>query len=326
MNLYCRRALPQDFPAIAQLLELYQYELCDIWPQPLDAAGRYGYELSRHARGVNGSCAHVALLEGRPAGVALVAPAWVTRTEGHWLEQFFVPKARRRAGVGRALAHHVFTAHPGPWEVGQMPANAAARRFWRRVIGGFTGGAFEELKLTEGAWQGTVQRFTAGSDVPAGSAGAPVRLVFRADDLTHPDVIALLEEHLAHMHSLSPPESVHALPVEALRAPGVTFWTAWRGDELAACGALKALADGSGEVKAMRTPAHHRGTGAGFAMLEHIVAEARRRGCPRLWLETGAMTAFEPARRLYERFGFRYCPPFGDYRFDPLSTFMTLAL
>lgn len=119
------------------MLELYQYELSDIWPQDLDAQGRYGYDLTHHRRGERFH-AHVALDGERYIGFALVAPSVVTRTGGSWMEQFFVLKRHRRAGAGAALAGHVFRSHPGPWEVGQMPANEVAQAFWRRVIGDVT--------------------------------------------------------------------------------------------------------------------------------------------------------------------------------------------
>jgi putative acetyltransferase len=146
------------------------------------------------------------------------------------------------------------------------------------------------------------------------------------DDLTRREVLELLREHLRNMHELSPPESVHALGADALRALDVTFWSVWDGDTLVGCGALKELDRGHGEVKSMRTPAHLRRRGVGRAVLDHIVREARRRGYRRLSLETGSMAAFEPARRLYESFGFSYCKPFADYVDDPNSVFMTLAL
>jgi predicted acetyltransferase len=162
MPLVCRQARAEDFAALEQLLELYQYELSDIWPQDLDAQGRYGYDLSRHRLGER-FFAHVALDDSRHVGLALVAPAIVTRTEGCWIEQFFVLKRHRRSGVGLALAQHVFQSHPGAWEVGQMPANLAAQAFWRRVIARITDGQFTEVEVTQGWWQGVVQQF----DIPA---------------------------------------------------------------------------------------------------------------------------------------------------------------
>lgn len=146
------------------------------------------------------------------------------------------------------------------------------------------------------------------------------------DDLTGAEVHALLEEHLANMYELSPPESVHALDLSKLRSPDITFWTVWDGALLLGCGALRQLTPTHGEVKSMRTPKALRGKGAGRAVLQHIVDEARSRGYRRLSLETGSQPGFEPARTLYRSFGFTPCGPFGDYREDPNSHFMTLAL
>jgi len=146
------------------------------------------------------------------------------------------------------------------------------------------------------------------------------------DDLSGPDIHALLEEHLANMYALSPPESVHALDVAKLRSPDITFWTVWDGATLLGCGALRQLSPTHGEVKSMRTPTALRGRGAGRAVLQHIIGEARTRGLRRLSLETGSQPGFEPARSLYRSFGFAPCGPFGDYRDDPNSVFMTLAL
>lgn len=146
------------------------------------------------------------------------------------------------------------------------------------------------------------------------------------DDVSRPVVLDLLREHLSDMRAQTPPESVHALDIPALRAPDLTFWTVWEGDELLGCGALRELDPTHGEVKAMRTPRAQRRRGAGRAMLAHIIEEARARGYRRLSLETGAMEAFRPAQVLYERFGFTYCAPFGEYTDDPNSVFMTLVL
>lgn len=158
MPLQCRQARTTDFPALEQLLELYQHELSDIWHQDLNSQGRYGYDLSRHRRAER-FCAHVAVDGSQYVGFALVAPAVVTRAEGSWMEQFFILKRHRRSGAGRALARHVFFSHPGPWEVGQMPANVAARAFWRRVVADVTDGQFTEIQVTQGWWQGSVQQF-----------------------------------------------------------------------------------------------------------------------------------------------------------------------
>jgi putative acetyltransferase len=148
----------------------------------------------------------------------------------------------------------------------------------------------------------------------------------RPDDL-HSDVVQdLLREHLAGVALHSPPESIHALDLDGLTAPGMSFWTLWDGEALLACGALKELDREHGEVKSMRTASVHLRKGAARAMLEHIVAEARRRGYRRLSLETGTAVAFEPAHRLYASAGFAPCGPFAGYVDDPYSCFMTLAL
>jgi putative acetyltransferase len=148
----------------------------------------------------------------------------------------------------------------------------------------------------------------------------------RIDDLSGCEIRELLEEHLANMRSISPPESTHALPIEGLRQPEVTFWTAWENGELLGCGALKELEAGHGEIKSMRTVSRHLRKGVAKALLDYIITEAVRRGYRRLSLETGSMEAFEPARQLYARAGFTYCAPSAGYREDPNSVFMTREL
>lgn len=148
----------------------------------------------------------------------------------------------------------------------------------------------------------------------------------RTGELDRPEVIALLREHLRGMAELSPPESVHALDLDGLKRPEISFWSAWDEGELLGCGALKRLDAGHGEIKSMRTAGAHRRRGVAAAMLEHILDEAGRRGYRRLSLETGSMAAFEPARQLYARYGFDYSGPFADYRDDPHSVFMSKAL
>ena len=144
------------------------------------------------------------------------------------------------------------------------------------------------------------------------------------DDLLRDEVIALLGEHIRDMHDHSPPESVHALDADGLRAAGVTFWTAWEDGELLGCGALKELDARHGEIKSMRTAKAHLGRGVASALLSHIIAEANRRSYTRLSLETGSGAAFVPAHSLYQKFGFEFCGPFGDYTDDPFSRFLTL--
>lgn len=151
-------------------------------------------------------------------------------------------------------------------------------------------------------------------------------MIIREDDLTDHQIVALLGEHLEHMHSITPPESVHALDVDELRDADVTFWSAWDDDVLLGCGALKELDPLSGEIKSMRTVLRWRGRGVGSAILDKILTEAQQRGYRRLYLETGSMIEFAAARALYERYGFSYREPFGDYVEDPNSVFMTKAL
>jgi putative acetyltransferase len=148
----------------------------------------------------------------------------------------------------------------------------------------------------------------------------------RVDDLSSPEIAQLLREHLDDMHRHSPPESVHALDLDSLRRPDITFWSVRQGPVLLGCGALKQLDPAHGEIKSMRTAAAHLRKGVAARMLAHILDEAKRRAYRRLSLETGSMDAFLPARRLYERHGFRYCGPFGDYVEDPYSVFMTREL
>ena len=151
-------------------------------------------------------------------------------------------------------------------------------------------------------------------------------LVIERDDLSHPGVQALLAEHLEDMYATSPPESVHALDLDALRAPDIAFYSAWDGDTLLGCGALRDLGGGHVEIKSMRAARDQRGRGTGAAILRHLLGEAVRRGALRVSLETGVEPYFAPARRLYQRHGFVECPPFGDYAPDSNSVFMTLAL
>ena len=145
-------------------------------------------------------------------------------------------------------------------------------------------------------------------------------------DLANPAVISLLGEHLEGMAQHSPPESIHALDIEELKTPGISFWTIWDGNDLCGCGALKELDPLHGEIKSMRTAAAHLRKGVGARMLRHIIDESRRRGYSRLSLETGSGPGFDAAHALYEKFGFTYCGPFAGYREDPFSRFMTLEL
>ena len=145
-------------------------------------------------------------------------------------------------------------------------------------------------------------------------------------DLNDPRVTELLHVHLLTARAGTAPGSAHALDLDGLRTPDITLWTIWDGDALAGVGALKRLSANHGEVKSMHTAEAMRGRGAGRAMLRHIVASARAAGMSRLSLETGAWDFFRPAHALYRSHGFVDCPPFGDYRPDPNSLFLTLVL
>lgn len=146
------------------------------------------------------------------------------------------------------------------------------------------------------------------------------------DDLTGEATLALLQFHLDEMHKWSPPESVHALPAERLRQADVAFFSAWDGEALAGCGAIKHLDAGHGELKSMRVAPGYRRQGAGRAILHHLLDEARRRGYARVSLETGRPDAFVPAQTLYRSHGFVECAPFADYVLDDFSMCMTLEL
>ena len=146
------------------------------------------------------------------------------------------------------------------------------------------------------------------------------------DDLSGPEIAEFLNEHVQEMRSITPLESKHALDLDGLRKPEITFWSVMDGDTLVGCGAIKRLDAGHAELKSMRTTPTRKRSGIASLLLEHIITEAKRMGFTRLSLETGAAEFFRPARKLYEKFGFDYCEPFADYRPDPHAVFMTRAL
>jgi putative acetyltransferase len=147
------------------------------------------------------------------------------------------------------------------------------------------------------------------------------------DDLTGPEIAEFIEEHIEEMKAVAvSPESKHALDLDGLRAPEITFWTMIDDGEILGCGAIKLLGDDHAEVKSMRVAPPHRRRGLASTLLRHIIAESRRMGISRLSLETGSFPFSEPARRLYLKHGFEFCDPFGDYEADPNSVFMTRIL
>jgi putative acetyltransferase len=182
------------------------------------------------------------------------------------------------------------------------------------------------MKSTRACAFESYSRMLTARAYPRLYSGDVPELVFRVDDLTGDATRALVAHHLLGMHDSTPPENVFALDVDALRDPSVTFWSGWSDDDLVVIGALKQLDETNGELKSMRATDAARGTGAGRAILRHIVAEARDRGITTLWLETGTPDDFLPARRLYESEDFVACGPFGDYPENPFSVFMTRAL
>ena len=146
------------------------------------------------------------------------------------------------------------------------------------------------------------------------------------DDLRHPAVKVLLAEHMRSMIEHCPPGSIHSLNLDCLSSPDVSLWTAWLGQDLLGCAALKELDTGQGEIKSMRTAPKHRGKGVAAELLRHIITVARDRGYRQISLETGTGPAFEPAHALYRKFGFELCGPFHEYGPDPSSRFMTRRL
>lgn len=145
-------------------------------------------------------------------------------------------------------------------------------------------------------------------------------------NLADPRIVALLRHHFDMCHAVTPPGSAHVFDVSRLAAPELDFWAAWDGDTLLGVGAMKPLDARQGEVKSMHTSEAARRRGVGSALLRHIIETSRARGLTRLSLETGSFGYFEPAVALYKSHGFEECPPFGDYKPDPNSVFLTLAL
>ena len=148
----------------------------------------------------------------------------------------------------------------------------------------------------------------------------------RLDDVSTAEVRSLITEHLSGMQSESPPGHVHALAIESLRVPSITFWTAWSDGTLCGCGALRELDPLTGEIKSMRTRAAYLRRGVGQAILDEIISTARRRRYSRLLLETGTGQPFEPAHALYLRNGFEWSGPFGEYVATDFNVFMAKVL
>jgi putative acetyltransferase len=146
------------------------------------------------------------------------------------------------------------------------------------------------------------------------------------DDLSGTEIAEFIEEHIQEIKAISPPESKHALNLEGLRKPEITFWTVWDGSNLIGCGAIKKLDSNHAEIKSMRIGIAQRQQGIASMLLQHILNEAKLKGYRRISLETGSMSFFEPARSLYRKYGFKNCAPFSTYKEDPNSVFMTKEL
>jgi putative acetyltransferase len=153
-----------------------------------------------------------------------------------------------------------------------------------------------------------------------------VSMDIRRGDLSDQRILALLRHHFDRCHEVTPPGSAHVFDVSRLKSPEIDFWAAWDGETLLGVGAMKPLDGTHGEVKSMHTAEAARRRGVGSAILRHIIDVSRARGLRRLSLETGAFGYFQPAVALYKAHGFTECPPFGDYRPDPNSVFLTLVL
>ncbi|QFI38349.1 GNAT family N-acetyltransferase [Moritella marina ATCC 15381] len=148
----------------------------------------------------------------------------------------------------------------------------------------------------------------------------------RIDDLTGKEVAQLLQEHHQDMLDHTPAESVHSLDISGLKAPDVTFWSAWIEGELAGCGAIKVIESGHAELKSMRTSSTHLRQGVAQRLLTYIITAAQQQGITKMSLETGTPDSFIPAQKLYRDFGFNECAPFADYCEDPYSLYMTKEL
>ncbi|MEM5527215.1 GNAT family N-acetyltransferase [Gammaproteobacteria bacterium AS21] len=151
-------------------------------------------------------------------------------------------------------------------------------------------------------------------------------LEIKQDDLTGSQIQALLQEHLSDMHATSPAESVHALDLQALKSPSITFWTIWHEQTLAGCAALQKIDDSHLELKSMRSAKQFKNQGIASTMLKFLIAHAKQAGFEKISLETGSMDYFKPAHQLYKKHGFSHCPPFANYVKDINSIFMTLDL
>lgn len=148
----------------------------------------------------------------------------------------------------------------------------------------------------------------------------------KSNTIDHPQVRALLQQHVDEMIANSPPGHAYVLDLNALQMPTITFLTVWNAETLLGCGALSDLGNHSGEVKSMRTDTDHLGKGVARTLLDEIVRLAKARGYHRLSLETGRGPIFDRAITLYEKYGFQSGPAFGDYKDGDFNQFFHLDL
>jgi len=235
------------------------------------------------------------------------------------LRSLVVARDQRRHGLGRRLVQALEQRAAETGIVELLLLTETAEQFFRRL-----GYAVIEGARAPAAVMRSEEFRTLCPATAACMSKRLLQIVF--DDLSRPQVLALLEEHLRNMYELSPPDQVFAFDASKLKASDISFWTAWHGDMLLGCAALKELSPAEGEIKSMRTPVAARRKGAGRALLNHIIEVARSRAYRVLYLETGIHPAFLPAQTLYGSAGFKQCGPFGSYRENGNSVFMSLSL
>ena len=141
-----------------------------------------------------------------------------------------------------------------------------------------------------------------------------------------PDVNELLIKHFNELRSVSPDDSCHVLDIEGLKNKSIKFWSFWENNNLVGCGALKFLGNNCGEFKSIRVKDQHRGKKLGEKVITYLIHKAKKEGIEKLCIETGAGEFFEPARKLFKKFGFKTCEPFADYKNDPNSCYFDLDI
>jgi putative acetyltransferase len=221
-----------------------------------------------------------------------------------------VETARSVDGFGITVSYWTSEEAIADWKahLDHKPAQEAGKRIWY---------ADYHLRVAK------VERAYGKAQSVAQERG---ELRIETDDLSGPEIANLLTEHLRTLYEVTPLKSRHALNLQELRRPGITFWSVWLDRRLVGCGALKELDPEHGEIKSMRTAGAYLRKGVASALLTHLIKEAKRRGYRKLSLETGVMSYFQPAHHLYRKFGFAPCGPFGEYVEDPNSLFMSRAL